>query len=115
MAVLRRPVELAGILLSSTEAWRKTPALGQLTRLQEAVSADYARSSWVRRRCKDARRKILRYVAGLKESDPLLGQVTHWLFATGGTTHVLLAAGPGGGLSCYLTEELLLRRTENAP
>jgi hypothetical protein len=66
---------------------------GQLTKLQAAVSKDYAKRRWVLKRCEDARGRILRNLQGLKESDPFHDQFTGWLFATGVTTHVLLVAG----------------------
>jgi hypothetical protein len=76
----------------------RTPSIildpsGQLTTLQAAVSKAYARRQWVRTRCEDARRNVLRHLRSLNESDPFHDQVTAWLFATGVTTHVLLVAG----------------------
>jgi len=66
---------------------------GQLTKLQAAVSKDYAKREWVYRRCQHARDKILRNLQGLNESAPFHDQVLPWLFATGVTTHILLVAG----------------------
>ena len=66
---------------------------GQLTKLQAAVSKDYAKRQWVYKRCEYARDKVLRNLQGLKESEPFHDQVVAWLFATGVTTHVLLVAG----------------------
>jgi hypothetical protein len=66
---------------------------GQLTRLQAAVSKDYAKRRWVLKRCEDARDRILRNLRSLHEAQPFHDQVTSWLFATGVTTHVLLVAG----------------------
>jgi hypothetical protein len=66
---------------------------GELTRLQEAVTRDYARRHWVRKRCEHARDKVLNNLQGLNESDPFHDQVLVWLFAAGVTTHVLLVAG----------------------
>lgn len=65
---------------------------GRLTDLQRAVARDYARRAWVRRRCEHARDKV-RTGFALREADPDPNQVTAWLFPTGITTHVLLAAG----------------------
>ena len=65
---------------------------GRLTDLQRAVARDYARRAWVRRRCEHARDKV-RTGFALREADPVPNQVTAWLFPTGITTHVLLAAG----------------------
>ena len=66
---------------------------GQLAKLQAAVSKDYAKRRWVYKRCEHARSKVMMHLQGLSESDPFHDQVTHWLFATGVTTHVLLVAG----------------------
>ena len=76
----------------------RTPSIlsdpsGELTRLMEAVSGDYAKRSWVRRRCEHARDKVLQRLEDLNESDPFHDQVLTWLFPTGVTTHVLLVAG----------------------
>ena len=76
----------------------RTPSIildpsGQLTELQAAVSVDYAKRQWVRKRCEHARDKVLRNLQGLNESAPFHDQVVPWLFATGVTTHVLLVAG----------------------
>ena len=75
-----------------------TPSLlldpsGELSKLQVAVSRDYARRPWVRARCEGARAKVLAGLERLNESDPFYVQVIIWLFATGVTTHVLLVAG----------------------
>ena len=66
---------------------------GRLTDLQAVVSKDYAKRRWVHRRCEHARDKVLRNLQGLNESEPFHDQVVSWLFGTGVTTHVLLAAG----------------------
>jgi hypothetical protein len=66
---------------------------GQLTKIQAAVSKDYAKRQWVYKRCEHARNKILRNLQGVNEPDPFHDQVIPWLFATGVTTHVLLVAG----------------------
>ena len=66
---------------------------GWLTILQEAVSRDYAKRRWVRKRCEHARDKVLNNLAGLDALAPFHDQVAPWLFATGVTTHVLLVAG----------------------
>jgi hypothetical protein len=76
----------------------RTPSIildpsGELTALQSAVSADYARRRWVERRCEHARRRVLEHLRSSSESAPLHEQVTAWLFGTGVTTHVLLVAG----------------------
>lgn len=66
---------------------------GELTPLQQAVSANYAKRAWVRKRCADADAKIRRNLAGIRKDDPFQDQVMAWLFGTGITTHVLLSAG----------------------
>jgi hypothetical protein len=66
---------------------------GQLTRLQAVVAKDYAKRRWVTKRCEHARDKILNNLRALDEAAPFHDQVAPWLFATGVTTHVLLAAG----------------------
>jgi hypothetical protein len=66
---------------------------GHLTRLQGAVSREFARREWVQRRCRHARQRVLAGLAGLDESDPFHDGVLGWLFPTGVTTHVLLVAG----------------------
>jgi len=66
---------------------------GELTRLQQAVSANYAKRAWVIKRCADADAKIRRNLAGIRKEDPFQDQVMAWLFGTGVTTHVLLIAG----------------------
>lgn len=66
---------------------------GELTQLQAAVAASYAKRHWVEQRCVDARNRILHNLASVKEADPVHDQVMAWLFGTGVTTHVLLVAG----------------------
>lgn len=76
----------------------RTPSIisdpsGRLTELQTAVSCDYARREWVRRRCDHARHEVLIGLAALDEPGSFPDRVTSWLFATGRTTHILLVAG----------------------
>ena len=66
---------------------------GELTKLQAAVSKDYAKRTWVRTRCDNARAHSLRYLRAWKESPPFPDSVMAWLFGTGVTTHVLLVSG----------------------
>lgn len=66
---------------------------GDLARLTTAVSKDYAKHTWVARRCDHAVDKLLSNLELLDESDPFHNQVLSWLFPTGVTTHVLLNAG----------------------
>jgi hypothetical protein len=66
---------------------------GRLAQLQTAVSRDYAKRRWVRKRCAQARDNVLGRIETLNASAPFHDQVTAWLFGTGVTTHVLLVAG----------------------
>ncbi|MEW9533951.1 hypothetical protein [Microbispora sp. NPDC049125] len=66
---------------------------GRLTRLSDAVARDYAKRSWVRRRCEHARRRIVDGLATLDPASPFPRQVMAWLFPAGVTAHVLLTAG----------------------
>jgi hypothetical protein len=66
---------------------------GQLARLRSAVSDGYTKRAWVYRRCEHARQKVLAHLQGLDAALPFHDQVPPWLFGTGVTTHVLLAAG----------------------
>lgn len=65
---------------------------GHLHRLQEQVSRHFHEMEWVRRRCGNAREKIENGLRSLDPSAPWHDVVTAWLFPTGITTHVLLAA-----------------------
>jgi hypothetical protein len=67
--------------------------LGHLTPLLAAVSRNYTKRQWVRRRCANARDKILGHLRSIDEEAALHDQVTACLFAAGITTHVLLVAG----------------------
>jgi hypothetical protein len=66
---------------------------GQLTKLQTAVSKNYAKRQWVYKRCEHAKSKSLRLFQSLNEPGPFHDKVIAWLFAAGVTTHVLLVAG----------------------
>ena len=65
---------------------------GTLTGLQAMVGHEFARRRWVRRRCEQARDKV---VSGfpLEETDGLPVATNGWLFPAGVTTHILLVAG----------------------
>lgn len=65
---------------------------GELTSLQEAVAAGFARREWVIRRRDHARDKVL-HGHSASETEPLHAQVTSWLFPAGILCHVLLVAG----------------------
>ena len=76
----RRP----GVILDPT---------GALTRMQEAVSRDFATLRWVRARCAAARDRVIERLGALDESLAFHDQVIGWLFPTGVTTHIVLVAG----------------------
>ena len=66
---------------------------GRLAELQAATARDFAKRSWVRRRCADAETRIVERLGQVDASAPPHDQVMTVLFATGVTTHVLLTAG----------------------
>ncbi|MGW2281469.1 hypothetical protein [Streptomyces sp. NPDC001770] len=65
---------------------------GRLRTLRAEVAPLYATTPWVRRRCEDARRRVETRLAAIDVSAPFHEQVPAWLFPTGVTCHVLLAA-----------------------
>jgi hypothetical protein len=65
---------------------------GQLTKIQKAVSQDYAKRKWVYKRCEHARNWLLTTLQWLNASDPFHDQVFAWLYATAIPTHILLMA-----------------------
>lgn len=65
---------------------------GRLRKLQIHVSRHFAERVWVRRRCENAREKIVNELRSIDPSASWHDQVTAWLFPTGVTTHVLLVA-----------------------
>jgi hypothetical protein len=66
---------------------------GVLMNLSVAVARDYAKRRWVAARCDDAERNARTHLASWSPETLFENQVTSWLFGTGVTTHVLLAAG----------------------
>lgn len=66
---------------------------GTLTRLQNVVAREFAKRPWVVRRCEDAANNSRNCLQSLDPAAPFHDQVNTWLFGTGITTHVLLAAG----------------------
>lgn len=66
---------------------------GRLSAPQTAVARDYAKRRWVRARRDDALENALSHLRSADEAGPFADRVTGWLFGTGVTTHVLLAAG----------------------
>lgn len=66
---------------------------GELTRLQSAVSEQYAQRRWVVKRCEHAAGKAHGFLDSLDPSKLWHENVTSWLFGTSVTTHVLLVAG----------------------
>jgi len=65
---------------------------GILGELQANVSRHFAELAWVRRRCENAREKIVNGLRSIDRSAPFHDRVTSWLFPTGITTHILLVA-----------------------
>ncbi|MFE6667998.1 hypothetical protein ACFVFH_31135 [Streptomyces sp. NPDC057697] len=65
---------------------------GRLRGLGAEVSRRFTERRWVRRRCLDAERRVETRLASFDVSAPFHTQVLSWLFPTGVTTHVLLAA-----------------------
>lgn len=65
---------------------------GRLNRLQKKVAAHFAEREWVRRRCENARQKAELGLRSIDPAAPWHDLVTSWLFPTGVTAHVLLAA-----------------------
>ena len=66
---------------------------GHLSHLQAVVSREFPKQRWVRRRCEQARERVVDRITALKEPDPLHDQVTACWFGAGVTTHILLVAG----------------------
>ncbi|MGW3247609.1 hypothetical protein [Streptomyces sp. NPDC001070] len=65
---------------------------GRLHELHAHISPRFADLPWVRRRCQGARHRVEARLAAIDTSAPFHEQVTAWLFPTGVTCHVLLAA-----------------------
>ena len=65
---------------------------GRLRELHAWIAPRFAARPWVRRRCRDARRRIETRLAAIDTSAPFHEQVNAWLFPTGVTCHVLLVA-----------------------
>jgi hypothetical protein len=55
---------------------------GHLTALQAVVSREHDAPVWVRRRCESASEHALRYLSGLRDTDPPEHQAILWLFGT---------------------------------
>lgn len=66
---------------------------GNLTEIHRVVARDFADRRWVVARAEHAMAGVRGGIGRMDESDRLPDQVTAWLFGTGITTHVLLAAG----------------------
>ena len=66
---------------------------GHLHAIQAEVSRNYAKRAWVVRRCEHAEGKLRANLQSIAETVPYHDQVIAWLFGTGVTTHILLAAG----------------------
>jgi hypothetical protein len=66
---------------------------GHLTALRAIVCRDYPKRQWVRRRCANARDRVLEHLRSINGVALLRDQVMACLFGAGITTHVLLVAG----------------------
>ncbi len=66
---------------------------GRLTKLQAAVSQEYAKRRWVCKRCEHAREHALRKLSSLDAAAPLHELAMGWIFGAGVMTHILLVAG----------------------
>jgi hypothetical protein len=66
---------------------------GQLTKVQEVVSRDYAKHKWVHQRCEHARDSLLSSLEWLNDSEPLHDQIFSWLYAASISPHIILVAG----------------------
>lgn len=66
---------------------------GHLHSVQTEVANNYAKRTWVIRRCQHAEAKVRAFLQSIDETAPLYDQAMAWLFGTGVTTHILLAAG----------------------
>lgn len=95
-AQLQSPGQILG--LSHMAGSFKSPGIiadpfGALTKLQAEVEKAYTKRHWVKARCEHVQRKILDNVSQVSRAELFCDQVTSWLFGTGLTTHLLLAAG----------------------
>lgn len=66
---------------------------GHLSAIQTEVVDNYAKRLWVVQRCAHAEGKLRGNLQSIAETTPFHDQVIAWLFGTGVTTHILLAAG----------------------
>jgi hypothetical protein len=66
---------------------------GHLAALTDAVSPEYARRHWVRKRCEHGWSNAARPFSALSGALPLHDQALIWLFGTAASTIVLLCAG----------------------
>jgi len=66
---------------------------GELAELGKCVTARFTRRAWVEERRNRARELALLWLRRIDEAESFPEQVTCWLFGTGVTTFVLLAAG----------------------
>ncbi|TDL32484.1 hypothetical protein E2R51_07280 [Jeotgalibacillus sp. S-D1] len=65
---------------------------GELGVLQKKVSGSFKQKTWTTARCQDAVNKIRAGMNTVDSAAPFHDRVTGWLFPTGITTHVVLAA-----------------------
>lgn len=81
---------LAGSLRGNTLIADPT---GHLRAIQQQVTREYAWRKWVTRRCQHALDKARAHLQSIGPGAAFPDQVISWLFGTGVTTHILLAAG----------------------
>lgn len=65
---------------------------GRLEHLRAAVSREYAKPEWVRKRCEHARDWLLASMEWLQGTDPIHDQVFSWTFPATALAHILLVA-----------------------
>lgn len=65
---------------------------GRIRPIVAYVSERFAQPEWVRVRCENVYRKILRGTGSYREDLPLLDNINCWLFPTGILTHAILVA-----------------------
>jgi hypothetical protein len=92
---MRTPEQVLGhyhLAGSVRGGWIIADPQGHLARLQDAVSRDFTRRTWIECRCEHARDTVLARIGAVSETRPFEEQVMSWLFAAGGVPHILLVA-----------------------
>lgn len=83
---------LAGAFRAADATLPLADPTGRLTALRAAISDEFARRPWVRRRCADARRRVRDRLTGLDVDRPWHELALAYAFPAGVTCHVLLTA-----------------------